>query len=122
MACYNLGKRKSVSKRKSTNPFYILLLLAGIAFAITACAYGVMTVRQLRATRVVGYDFDLNAESKQPAPDFNELLDRYGATAMILEIALLGIPFLALGAIAIRIARRFPGPQPGRAAPDPPPA
>lgn len=36
------------------------------------------------------------------------------------EIALLGIPFLILGAIAIRISRRFPGPHPHLPAPSPP--
>ncbi len=32
---------------KATNPFYAALLVVGVAFAITACAYGVMTVRGL---------------------------------------------------------------------------
>jgi hypothetical protein len=31
--------------RQPFNPFYILLVLLGILFAVTACAYGVMTVK-----------------------------------------------------------------------------
>lgn len=38
------------------------------------------------------------------------------------EIALLGIPFFALAAIAIRVSRRFPMPTPVGSAPDSPPA
>lgn len=33
---------------KGANPFYVLLVLAGVAFVITCCAYGVLTVRQAR--------------------------------------------------------------------------
>jgi hypothetical protein len=31
-----------------SNPFYIALVLVGVVFFITACAYGVMTFRSLR--------------------------------------------------------------------------
>jgi hypothetical protein len=85
-----------ISKRKPFNPFYILLLLAGIAFAITACAYGVMTVRQLSASRVSGYDFDRYGENEPQ--DFNALVDKHGANAMIIELILLGVG--TAGAIA----------------------
>jgi len=34
-------------QRKPFNPFYAALVVVGVAFAITACAYGVMTVRLL---------------------------------------------------------------------------
>ena len=30
-----------------SNPFYFLLMVAGVIFCVTACAYGVMTVRGL---------------------------------------------------------------------------
>lgn len=84
-----------MSKKKPINPFYILLLLAGIAFAITACAYGVMTVRQLSAARVGGYNFE--SSNAEPA-DFNTLVDKHGPKVMILELILLGIG--TAGAIA----------------------
>lgn len=89
-----------MSKRKPFNPFYVLLLLAGLAFAITACAYGVMTVRELRSSRTAGYDFPTEpstADVELPK-DFNDLIDRYGAKAMIVEILLLGVG--TFGAIA----------------------
>jgi hypothetical protein len=36
-----------VSHKKPFNPFYAALVAVGIVFAVTACAYGVMTVRLL---------------------------------------------------------------------------
>lgn len=84
-----------VSSKKPTNPFYVLLLLAGSAFAITACAYGVMTVRQLSKGR--------SARWRQPAEStqgqrFDALVDGYGHAALAIELALLGIS--TFGAIA----------------------
>lgn len=87
-----------MSKRRPSNPFYILLLLAGIAFAITACAYGVMTVRQLQATRVAGYEFDLDVDNVANVRDFNAIVDQYGAKAMMLELGFLVVG--TVGAIA----------------------
>ena len=56
---------------KVVNPFYVLLVLAGCAFAITASAYGVMTVRQLHRSRA----------DVSPSDDrFMELVDRLSAT------------------------------------------
>ena len=37
---------------KFANPFYALLLVAGIAFALTATAYGVMAFREARRCAV----------------------------------------------------------------------
>ncbi|UUO06262.1 hypothetical protein M4951_23270 [Blastopirellula sp. J2-11] len=39
---------------KTFNPFFVALLVAGTAFAITACGYGVMTVRLLNRTADAG--------------------------------------------------------------------
>jgi hypothetical protein len=39
--------------RKFVNPFYALLIAAGMAFTVTACAFGVMTVYNLDPQRVV---------------------------------------------------------------------
>lgn len=83
--------RPNVTKRgaKPVNPFYVLLLMAGIGFAITACAYGVMTVRQLSASRVPGYRFDSDASDKPK--DFNQMIDTHGPKIMIVELILLGV-------------------------------
>jgi hypothetical protein len=34
-------------ERKPINPFYSVLVVVGVLFSLTACAYGVMTVRGL---------------------------------------------------------------------------
>lgn len=70
---------------KATNPFYALLLVVGVAFAISACAYGVMTVRGLDPQRadeggLVG------------------LMDQHGLSILVVELVLLGIlTALAIG-------------------------
>lgn len=70
---------------KATNPFYALLLVVGVVFAISACAYGVMTVRGLDPQRadeggLVG------------------LMDQHGLTIMVVELVLLGLlTVLAIG-------------------------
>ena len=84
-----------MSKKKPANPFYILLLLAGGAFAITACAYGVMTVRQLQQGRM---SRRMTVEVPAGSESFNELVDRHGPSVMIAELLLLGIG--TFGAIA----------------------
>ena len=35
--------------KKSANPFYAVLIVAGLAFVVTAAAYGVMATRESRA-------------------------------------------------------------------------
>jgi hypothetical protein len=39
-----------VAGRANFNPFYVLLVIVGIAFAITACAYGVMMFTELHGS------------------------------------------------------------------------
>lgn len=74
------------AKRKAINPFYVLLLVVGAAFAITACAYGWAARLKLDPQH-----FDQHAA-------FIEALDRYGVMAMIAELAVLTIcTFLAIG-------------------------
>ena len=61
----------------TTNPFYILLLIVGVAFAITACAYGVMIV-----------------QSMKPLPISSPLLtwlQQWGTIALSVELGLLAI-------------------------------
>ena len=70
------------------NPFYVILVIAGVAFCITACAYGVMAVKQLH----VSY-----APTEQVEADagFVKLVDEHGATAMMIELAVLGVATFA---------------------------
>ncbi|HWB09548.1 MAG TPA: hypothetical protein VG826_10000 [Pirellulales bacterium] len=69
------------------NPFYALLVALGIAFALTACAYSVMTLRAVRPQ---------NEEAGGGA--LIEFLDKHGGRLMAGELALLGMA--SVGAIA----------------------
>lgn len=40
--------------KEGTNPFYILLVIAGVAFTITACAYGVMVFKAVHPGPATG--------------------------------------------------------------------
>ena len=78
------------SQPKPTNPFYIVLLIAGVLFVVTACAYVVMTVKA-RDTNASGQE---NPSSKR----FVEIVDRYGFAALMIELGVLaGATFAAIG-------------------------
>ncbi len=70
---------------KATNPFYIVLLAVGAVFAITACAYGVMTVR--------GLNPQLADEQ-----GLMGLMSQHGLTIMVVQLVLLSV--LTVAAIA----------------------
>ena len=77
-------------KKKRINPFYILLVIVGIVFTITATAYGVMT---FRASQPI---------TDQTVGDIEHplwvLVDKYGTWALLAELAVLGIcTFAAIG-------------------------
>ena len=70
---------------KATNPFYALLVVVGVAFALSACAYGVMTVR--------GLDPHHADEGGLVG-----LMDQHGLTILVVELVLLGLlTALAIG-------------------------
>jgi hypothetical protein len=76
----------AASQRKAPNPFYVVLMVVGVAFVLTACAYGWSSWLKLDPQY-----FDRHAK-------FVEALDRYGVVAMIVELALLTVlTFLAIG-------------------------
>lgn len=78
--------------KKRTNPFYILLVVAGVAFAITALAFGVMAVRGLQNSRAVGYGpVEPKPSLIAKSSSFDDIVDRYGTQAMIWELVLLTI-------------------------------
>jgi hypothetical protein len=65
------------------NPFYLLLVVAGALFFVTAFAYGAMAVRQLHAGPVV-------AEAGSDG-SFVQLLDRHGISTMFVELIVLSV-------------------------------
>jgi len=65
-------------QKQPVNPFYSALVVVGVLFAITACAYGVMTVRGLEPR---------NADEG----GLIGFLDAYGVWVMLAELLVLGI-------------------------------
>jgi hypothetical protein len=74
--------KRDVKKRLPTNPFYLLLVVVGVAFSITACAYGTVTYRALR----VG-----TSEVAAPIAWLVFFLDRFGAQLLAGELVLLSL-------------------------------
>lgn len=74
---------------KNTNPFYSILLVVGVIFAITACAYGVMTVQLITPAQVSGGG---------ASGGLVAFLDEHGMILMMAELAILAvITFAAIG-------------------------
>ena len=68
---------------KHRNPFYPLLILAGIAFAVTAFAYGFMAFQAVNALPV-------DAQRHAAHPLF-QWLRAHGDAAMMIELAVLAV-------------------------------
>ncbi len=66
-----------------TNPFYVLLIVAGIAFAVTASAYGVMTLKAFSPPQS-----QANSAAGQQLLTF---LDEHGMLLLVVELIVLGI-------------------------------
>lgn len=79
-----------MSKRlRGINPFYVLLVLVGIVFVITAVMYGIMTVRMMRPFSPTG-----------PGPDaaphpLIALMDEHGLQILMVELAILAVATFA---------------------------
>ncbi|HAY81947.1 MAG TPA: hypothetical protein DCY79_19260 [Planctomycetaceae bacterium] len=71
-----------MASKKINNPFYFLLVIVGCAFALTACAYFVMTTMARDATTWQEVD------SGGPLMAW---MDQYGFTLMVVELALLAV-------------------------------
>lgn len=72
-------------QKKPANPFYVLLVIVGVVFGLTACAYGVMTVKMSTAAGIAE-----NAGS--PIVQF---LSKHGLTVLMVQIALLALTTFA---------------------------
>lgn len=72
-------------RNKSVNPFYAVLVVVGVTFALTASLYGVMTVRQL------------DARGEEPT-GVMAFMEQHGVTLMVFELAVLALlTFAAIG-------------------------
>lgn len=65
------------------NPFYAVLLLAGLLFAVSACAYGVMAFTALRNGPIV--------DGPSSGQQLLVFLDDHGGKLLTSELVLLGI-------------------------------
>jgi hypothetical protein len=74
-----------MSQKKAFNPFYVLLVILGVIFGVTACLYGVMIVKMSTAVGVA-------ANANSPVL---RLMSEHGLTIMLVELGLLGIACFA---------------------------
>jgi len=79
--------------QKFANPFYGLLLAAGIVFALTAISYGVMAFRDARPA--AGAEGHVAEKAEHPLMMW---MSRHGETALLSELAVLAVfTFAAIG-------------------------
>jgi hypothetical protein len=67
-----------VPRGKPVNPFYAVLVVVGVTFALTASLYGVMTVRKL------------DARAAEPA-GVMAFMEHQGVTLLIFELVVLAL-------------------------------
>jgi len=77
------------SKSKAVNPFYVALVVAGIAFAITACAYGAMSSVFVTSYRELSEQEA--AAMMEDETTWMNVIDRHGMKIMLVEIGLLTV-------------------------------
>jgi len=80
-----------MAARNRRNPFYILLIPAGLAFVVTAFAYGIMS---FQAANSVGLD-----AAKYAQHELYQWLRRHGDAAIVSELLVLAV--FTVGAIAV---------------------
>jgi hypothetical protein len=90
------------------NPFYALVLVLGVVFAVTTFAYGTMAYR---AT-------DAAAAASDARPGLMNLVDRFGVPAMGVELGLLGAATAGAMWLDGRRTRRDERTAPGQGLPE----
>ena len=79
---------RATGKRRHRNPFHPILLAAGVAFAMAACSYSVLYIKQLSA----GAEASLLVIEQHP---WLALLDRHGEMLLVAALAILAVAALA---------------------------
>jgi hypothetical protein len=77
--------------KKPINPFYVLLVIVGTAFVITACAYGVTAMRALRPVRAV-------AAAQEKPNSLIDFMSKHGEMLLVGELLVLAVA--TVGAIS----------------------
>lgn len=74
--------------RPKVNPFYVLLIVAGVAFGLTACVYGLALLRELKLRRL----------GQQEPVFWLAWISRYGVWLLVTELGVLAVAtFAAIG-------------------------
>lgn len=73
-----------MARKKPINPFYLLLVVVGTAFVITASAYGVMATRALRPPRAV-------AGVEPPKSPLITFMEQNGEKLLVGELLVLAV-------------------------------
>ena len=82
---------------KSANPFYVLLIIAGLSFAMTTTAYVVMAFREAHTRAEAGSGTATTVSQRDEHP-LMQWMRHYGNTALLTELGLLAIcTFAAIG-------------------------
>ena len=90
--------------KQATNPFYVVLVLVGIVFFVTACAYGVMAFRADRLGRA--------AQQEEGSGGLMGFLQQHGGRVLAGELLVLGVATFAAIASDNYWANRNVGRQP----------
>ena len=78
-------------KKKVINPFYFVLVIVGVAFGITALAYGFMAI-------IARHDPGVALDSMESGRGLVAFMDNYGEQIMLVELVFLAaLTFLAIG-------------------------
>ena len=73
---------------KFANPFYSLLLMAGISFALTATAYGVMAFREARPVPFEAAAVDTERKIEHPLMAW---MSEHGEATLLTELGFLAV-------------------------------
>lgn len=84
----------SDSEHKRINPFYVILVLFGVAFVVTAFAYFLMALKDVHASGLFPATGSLEAQAAGSL-GFVEWMDRYGVRLMVGELVVLAISTVA---------------------------
>lgn len=71
---------------KFSNPFYVLLVIAGITFALTAFAYGILATRSN-----AGFRAPAQTSTISPEHALMKWMREYGNAALLTELAVLAL-------------------------------
>jgi hypothetical protein len=95
--CYNevftIGTQEtmdfmSAEKQKPSNPFYLALIFFGVAFAVTASAYGVMMLVAIRQGNAPITLVKTTLSERHPMMNF---MEQHGFRLMLWELGLLAL-------------------------------